>query len=319
MRIYKSIDEVQYIPTTALTVGTFDGVHTGHLAIIEQMLSESAQDRYRDLVVTFDPHPRHVVGKETDTKVYLLTDVEERLNRLEAAGVNTVLVLPFDKAFADKTAEEFVVGVLKEKVGIKKIYVGYDHTFGKGRGGSKDTIEELGDMYGFDTRTVPVRKQGKLTVSSTKIRAAIRRGEIEKANQMLGYTYSIKGTVVHGQGLATGLGFPTANFGEIFEYKLMPANGVYLVRTKIDGKHYYGMANCGNRPTIANDPEPVLEANFFDFKGNLYGTKLSVEIISFIRPEKKFDRVEQLIRQVDIDKRHCYEIASEHKKGRPIN
>jgi riboflavin kinase/FMN adenylyltransferase len=314
MNIYRSIDEVQYIPTTALTVGTFDGVHIGHRAIIGKMLEESEIDRYRDLVITFDPHPRHVLFEPNRPEVHLLTNIEERLKRLEVAGVNNVLVIPFSSEFANMTPPEFVAEVLKKKVGLKKIYVGYDHFFGKGRSGGMDTLKKLGEELDFEARRVEVRLKDSTIVSSTKIRHAISNAMIEHANEMLGYNYPVRGTVVHGQGLATGLGFPTANFGAISKHKLMPANGVYLVKTEIDGKSYYGMANCGNRPTIANDIEPVLEANFFDFKQDIYDKEISISFVNFIREERKFDRVVQLIQQVNQDKLRCYELASIDKK-----
>ncbi len=314
MNIYRSLDEVQHIPTTALTVGTFDGVHLGHRAIIETMLQESEVDRLRDLVITFDPHPRHVLFEPNRPEVYLLTDIDERLKRLEIAGVNNVLVIPFSSQLANMNPTEFVNEVLLKKVGLKKIYVGYDHLFGKGRSGGMETLQEMGQQLNFSARRVEVRLKDSTIVSSTKIRHAITNCMIEHANEMLGYNYSIHGTVVHGQGLATGLGFPTANFGNIDKHKLMPANGVYLVKTEIDGKLYYGMANCGNRPTIANDIEPVLEANLFGFKGDIYGKELIMSFVNFIREERKFDRVVQLISQVNQDKLHCYELASIDKR-----
>lgn len=314
MNVYKSLPEAQYITTTALTVGTFDGVHLGHKAIIGKMLEESEVDRLRDLVITFDPHPRHILFEPNRPEVYLLTDIHERLERFELAGVNNVLVIPFNSDFANMTPIDFVKEVLLKKVGLKKIYVGHDHFFGKGRSGGMETLIELGKKMGFEARQVEVRLKEDKIVSSTQIRKAIKNTMIEEANEMLGYNYSITGTVVHGQGLATGLGFPTANFGKIGSHKLMPGNGVYLVKTKIKGQTYYGMANCGNRPTIANDIEPVLEANFFGFHGDIYGEELSISLLNFIRQERKFDRIEQLIRQIYDDQTRCYELAALDQK-----
>ena len=310
MNIYRSIDEVQYIKTTALTVGTFDGVHIGHRKIIDEMLVESETDKYRDLVVTFNPHPRHILFEPNRAEVFLLTNIEERLKLLEKAGVNNVLVIPFDSNFSNLTPAEFVKEVLVKKVGLKKIYIGYDHFFGKGRSGGLDTLLDLGKDLDFDTKRVEVRLSDSTIVSSTKIRHAITNDMIEVANSMLGYDYSISGSVIRGQGLATGFGFPTANFGNINKHKLMPANGVYLVRSKIFGETYYGMANCGNRPTITNNIEPVLEANFFNFDKDIYDEPLEVSLLNFVRSERKFDRVEQLIRQIHQDKMTCYELAS---------
>jgi len=309
MNVYRNIEDVFYVNNTAVTIGSFDGVHNGHKRLIGSLLEIADDYRLRDFLITFDPHPRHVLRKNDD-KLKLLNESEEKIALFERMGINNLLIIKFDENLAALSAEDFVREHLVKKIGLKQIIIGYDHNFGKGGEGNFELLEKLGKELNFETKQIDVILKDETIISSTKIRNAIASNMIEYANSMLGYHYFIKGTVVHGQGLATGLGFPTANFGNINPIKQMPSNGVYLVSSKINGKKYYGMANCGLRPTITKDIVPTLEVNFFDFKGDLYGSELTVSFINSVRAEKKFDRVEQLIMQVQKDKQYCYELIS---------
>lgn len=314
MKVYRKIEDIEFNPDTIITVGTFDGVHLGHQKVLRQLIGKSKKYNLRAVVVTFDPHPQHVVQNPKYEPIKLLTDIDERLRLFKKIGVENVLVIPFSMDFACLTPDEFVEQILVNKIGVKKVLIGYDHLFGNHRSGDYKALNELGTIFGFTTERLDVELKDELIISSSKIRKAIAGSMIEYANSLLGYHYTISGIVVLGYGLASRLGFPTANIGNIHPQKQLPANGVYLTSALIDGNQYYGMANCGIRPTLLTEKGPSIEVHFFDFAGDLYEKAIDLEIINFIRFERKFEDAEALKMQIYKDRQKCYELIYILKK-----
>ncbi|MDQ1265313.1 MAG: Riboflavin biosynthesis protein [Bacteroidota bacterium] len=312
MKIYNSFDNVEYDRNTILTVGTFDGVHKGHRIIINKLLEISANEKLKGMIVTIDPHPQLVLKKEGRKPIKLLTNIGERLWLFEKFGIEYALIIPFTYQFSRTSPEEFVRNFLCEKIGMKKILVGYDHLFGKDREGDKNLLSSLSQELQFGVEAIdPLLLQDNV-VSSTKIRNAIESHDIERANVMLGYNYFISGRVIMGEGRGHKLGFPTANVLPPDDNKLIPARGVYFVKAEIKGKYYYGMANIGVRPTFTSDEKPTLEVNFFDFDEDIYELEVTVEFLQFIRQEKKFSGSSELIQQLIIDKEMCMKLIKQY-------
>ncbi|MEI6090916.1 MAG: bifunctional riboflavin kinase/FAD synthetase [bacterium] len=308
MKVYSEIEDIDYNPDSIITVGTFDGVHLGHQKVLRQLIEKSKKYNLRAVVVTFDPHPQHVVQNPKYEPIKLLTDINERIRLFKQLGIENVLVIPFSMEFANLSPEEFVEQIFVKKIGVNKVLIGYDHLFGNQRSGDFTLLTELGEKFGFTTERLKVEVKDELIISSSKIRKAIASSMIEYANSLLGYHYTISGIVVQGYGLAAKLGFPTANIGNIHPQKQLPAYGVYLTSALIDGKRYYGMANCGIRPTLLTEKRPSLEVHFFDFEGNIYGKVIDLEVINFIRFERKFEDAEELKMQIYCDRQKCYEL-----------
>lgn len=308
MKVYSEIEDIDYNPDSIITVGTFDGVHLGHQKVLRQLIEKSKEYNLRAVVVTFDPHPQHVVQNPKYEPIKLLTDINERIRLFKILGIENVLVIPFSMEFANLAPEKFVEQIFVNKIGVNKVLIGYDHLFGNQRSGDFTLLTELGEKFGFTTERLDVEVKDELIISSSKIRKAIASSMIEYANSLLGYHYTISGIVVQGYGLAAKLGFPTANIGNLHPQKQLPAYGVYLTSALIDGKRYYGMANCGIRPTLLTEKRPSLEVHFFDFEGNIYGKAIDLEVINFIRFERKFEDAEELKMQIYRDRQKCYEL-----------
>lgn len=287
---------------TALTVGTFDGVHRGHESIIERMKAVAKQYDERTVVVTFDPHPQIVLQRPGRNPLRLLTTIDERCSLLEKFGIDVTVIIPFTKEFSATTAKEFVRDVVVNTIGVKHFFVGHDHMFGKDRSGDEDLLRLLGHRFEFDVESVPPFLIDGTVVSSTKIRTALREGDVEGAARMLGRPYEVTGYVVHGDGRGRKLGIPTANIQLGDGNKLMPGNGVYVVSSLINEKEEIGMANIGVRPTFTNDTEPVLEVNYLDVDSDLYGSEITVRFHRFIRSEQRFNSAAEFLQQLLNDK-----------------
>lgn len=307
MKVYRTIEEVEYNPNTVLTVGTFDGVHKGHLKIIRRLKQAGIEENLRHILITIAPHPQIVLKKEDRPKIKLLTSIEERLSRFRAVGIENTFVLPFTVEFSKTSPEDFVKLFLFEKIGMKKMLIGYDHLFGKNRQGNESLLESLSKVLGFSIEKIPPFSEGDEIISSTKIRNSILNRDLQKANEMLDYYYFLCGNVVRGDGRGRKLGIPTANIKSSETYKLMPADGAYFVYSIIEGKTVFGMANIGRRPTFTDDDHSTLEVNFFDFDDDIYDTTISVHFVKYIRPEKKFSGVEEFLKQLQSDKIICLE------------
>lgn len=304
LNIYHSIHEFTTTKKTVFTLGTFDGVHVGHTKIIERLLNASSEDE-QSLVLTFFPHPRMVLQKESDIK--LLNTIQERTALLQKAGLQNLIIHPFDQAFSRLTAEEFVKNILVDIFNIKKIIIGHDHRFGRNRTANIDDLILYGKEYDFEVEQISAQEIDEVSISSTKIRKALTAGKIALANEYLGYNYSFSGTVVHGKKLGRTIGFPTANLKIEESYKLIPANGVYAVKCKVGNQDVNGMLNIGTNPTVEGQGISI-EVNLFEFDSDIYGEKITVEMIKRIRDEHKFASVDELKAQLSKDQNFALQI-----------
>lgn len=277
---------------TVVTIGTFDGVHAGHRKIIERLVNSAQANSLDSVVLTFFPHPRMVLQKESGLK--LINTIGERRQLLEETGIDHLVVHPFTHQFSRLTALEFVREILVNKLKAKKIIIGYDHRFGRNRTADINDLKQFGRDFDFEVEEISQQDIEEVAVSSTKIRNALMDGLVEKANMYLSKAFSLYGTVVRGRGIGRDLLFPTANLEVQEDYKLIPKNGVYVVRALIHGKMVYGMMNIGTNPTVGGK-DKTIETHFFDLDQNLYGEKLQIELLVRIRNEKKFNSVEDLI------------------------
>lgn len=284
---------------TVVTIGTFDGVHVGHRKIIDKLVTNAKANKLRSTILTFFPHPRMVLQQATDLK--LLNTLDEKIAILEKSGLDQLIIHPFTKEFSRMSAEQYVKEVLVDHINAKKVIIGYDHRFGRNRTATIDDLMEFGQKYDFEVEQISAEEVDEVSVSSTKIRKALETGDIETANSYLGYSYMLSGVITRGKGIGRDLGFATANIYIAEQYKLIPKEGVYVVRTYYDGKLLYGMMNIGFNPTVQGSTRTI-EAHLFDFNGDLYGKKLSVELLERLRDEKKFDSVEDLKLQLEKDK-----------------
>lgn len=284
-----------------VTTGTFDGVHLGHKTILNRLIESARQIQGESVVITFDPHPRQVLYPN-DHSLKLLQSIDEKAARLEALGVDHLLVIKFDKAFSELSSDEFIRTVLLDAIGTKKLVVGYDHHFGKNREGSFESLRKQGMIHGFSVEEIPAHDIDQVSVSSTAIRKALTLGEIKTANSYLGYPYSLSGEVVRGNQMGRQLGFPTANLMISSSLKLIPASGVYAVTVEIQNRTYQGMLNIGYRPTLTEDKILTCEVHVLDFSSDIYGETVRVQFIDRLRDEKRFSGKDELIQQLNTDK-----------------
>jgi riboflavin kinase/FMN adenylyltransferase len=299
LKIFHSINDFLITKKTILTLGTFDGVHIGHKKILQKLTQNTPNDQYENVVLTFFPHPRMVLQENSNIK--LINTIQEKQELLEEIGIENLVIHPFDEAFSQLTAEEFVKTVLVEKFHIQKIIIGHDHRFGRNRTANIDNLIDFGKEYGFEVSQISVQELNEISVSSTKIRNAILNGDIQLANDYLGYSYFITGTVVKGKQLGRTIGFPTANLKIEEKYKLIPQNGVYLVQTIINSKAIQGMMNIGTNPTVGGQ-EQSIEIHLLDFEDDLYDQELKISILNRIRDEEKFSSLHLLQEQLQKDK-----------------
>ena len=299
LNIFHSINDFRSTKKTIITLGTFDGVHIGHKKILEKVLQNTNGEQYESLVLTFFPHPRMVLQGDSDIK--LLNTINEKIDLLQGIGIENLVIHPFDEAFSRLTAEEFVKTILVDRLNIQKIIIGYDHRFGRNRTANIDDLFNYGEQYGFEVEQISVQEINEISVSSTKIRQALSEGDMTLANDYLGYDYFITGTVVEGKQLGRTINFPTANIKIQENYKLIPQNGVYIVKSGIENKIVYGMMNIGFNPTV-NGQNRSIEVHYFDFNAELYDKEIQVSILHRIRSEQKFPSFDLLKEQLEKDK-----------------
>ena len=293
-----NISEFQKGEKTFVTIGTFDGVHFGHQRILEKLVSDAKNAGKKSILLTFFPHPRMVLQK--DSSLELINTIEERKNLLAKTGLDYLIIHPFSKEFSRLTALAFVRDILVNQFNVSKLCIGYDHHFGKNREGNITQLQEYSKLYDFDIEEIPAQDIDDVSVSSTKIRKALAEGNVKTANTYLGYPFMLNGNVVNGKQLGGKIGFPTANIDVEEAYKLIPKTGVYVVRATIKDEIIYGMMNIGKRPTV-DGKHQTIEVHFFDFNQDLYEQSLTVELLYFLRDEHKFDSVEHLISQLQKD------------------
>ena len=306
MNIFKSIDEINKDANTVLTIGTFDGIHKGHEFLFEKLKLYSNQNNLRNVVITFEPHPRTVVS---DFKIKLLTTLEEKEELLSQLGIDNLLVIKFSKEFAEHTSEEFIENIVCNKIGVEHIIIGHDHKFGKNRNGDDHELIELGKKNNFTVECLDAIKNDENIISSTKIRNALLAGDIQNANMLLGRNYCFHGIVVKGVSRGKILGFPTANINVADKNKLIPKNGVYIVKACVEGETVYGVMNVGLRPTFEDTIDVVIEAHLFQFNKNIYGKDIKIELLNRIRDEQKFNSKEELIYQIGKDKKQAIQFV----------
>jgi riboflavin kinase / FMN adenylyltransferase len=295
---------------SAVTVGTFDGVHAGHRVLINQVIESAKSINGRSVIVTFHPHPREIISPGK-AGIKLLSTLEERRQLLSEIGIDEMIVIPFNRDFSLLSSEEFVRNVIWEKIGVKEFVIGYDHQFGRNREGTIETVEALGKELGFDVKVVSRQEVGNKTVSSSAIRKALQeQGDVKLASKLLERPYLLNGTVVHGDSRGREIGYPTANIKPEHPNKAIPKNGVYAVRVKIENGFYNGMMNIGIRPTFDGTVE-TLEVHIFDFDRDIYGNTIQVHFIDRIRDEKKFTGQDELVQQLRQDKIKSKEILKE--------
>ncbi len=301
MRILQGFDEIGAIPNPVLTIGTFDGVHLGHQKIIKHLNREAERLGGESVLFTFYPHPRMVLYPDSHG-VKLIQTHSEKLAKLERMGLKNVVVYPFTLEFSRLTALEFVRDFLVNKLNVKQMVIGYDHQFGKNREGSIQFLREVCDTYDFGVTEISAKEIDEVNISSTKIRNALKAGDVTTANTYLGEPFELHGTVVQGRGIGRELGFRTANIKVDSELKLIPRDGVYVVKVELsNGETHNGMLNIGTNPTIDDSGRRTIEVHLLDFEGNLYEKPIVVRFLTRIRDEQKFDSLDELITQIKQD------------------
>jgi riboflavin kinase / FMN adenylyltransferase len=301
MKVYRSLQQLPVFTNAVVTIGTFDGVHLGHQQIIRQLCAEAKAKGGESVLISFYPHPRKIV--QPDKYIPELTTLEERIELLKHQGLDNLVVVPFNKEFSEQTAQQYIKNFLVDRFHPSLIIIGYDHKFGNNREGDYRLLEKMGEEYNYGVKEIPQQLLNEAIVSSTKIREAIAIGDVEKANQLLGYTYFFRGYVVEGNKLGRKLGYPTANLQIQDADKSIPSNGVYAVEAQVEGEPRLlkGMMNIGTRPTVDGTTRTI-EVNLFDFADDIYNRHLKVFVKYHLRNEVKFDGLDKLIEQLHKDK-----------------
>jgi len=301
MRIHRDLTHLPALRRAVITIGTFDGVHSGHRYIIQQLQETAAACDGETVIITFDPHPREVL-QPGGAPVRLLTTLEEKIELLAKQGIDHLVIVPFTKEFSELSAQAYLEDFLIKKFNPHTIIIGYDHRFGHNREGGLELLEAEQNRYGFQLVEIPQQVVHDLAVSSTKIRKSLQDGNIQLANELLGYHYFLEGKVIHGDKMGRQLGYPTANIELPDPRKLIPAQGIYAIKIYLDKlpAPLNGVMSIGTRPTF-NGVDLRLEAHIFDFGQEIYDRILRVEMISYIRANQKFDNIQDLIDQMDKD------------------
>jgi len=312
MIVARSLDELQEGGPSVVTVGTFDGLHAGHRQIVKRLKNRSRELKARSVLVTFDPHPREVVGRGP---VQMLTTIEERISLLQPFEVDATLVLRFTFAFSRQTPREFYERFIVDGLQACEMIVGHDHMFGRDREAGVGELNAMGKEFGFSViEEPPCSVEGEI-VSSSKIRDLLLRGDVATAARWLGRYYALSGLVVRGDGRGRHLGFPTANVQPEGPNKLVPAEGVYFVEIRIAGRQYFGMLSIGVNPTFKSDGRRTIEVFIFDFDDTVYGEPLQISFVRRLRGEQKFASEQDLVHQMRKDQEECMKYIEtwEHK------
>jgi riboflavin kinase / FMN adenylyltransferase len=303
MKVHYNIDEIPAIKNAIVSQGTFDGVHLAHKKIIERLKQIASIKNGETVIITFEPHPR-IVLLPNDHGLQLLSTLNEKINLLEKAGVDHLIILPFTKDFSRLSSEQFIRNILVNKIKTNTLVIGYDHRFGKNREGSFEHLKTSASLYGFEVEEIPEQDIDDVAVSSTKIRQALLNNDIQTAQKYLGNSYSLEGKVIKGKQLGRTIGYPTANIEIENAYKLIPQDGVYAVWVWYNKARFGGMLNIGNNPTI-KDKGRSIEVNIFNFEKEIYTESLKIEFVSKLRNEEKFDGLDALKNQLFLDKQNA--------------
>tara|TARA_B110000008_G_scaffold24216_1_gene21931 strand:- start:408 stop:1343 length:936 start_codon:yes stop_codon:yes gene_type:complete len=303
MEIFKEIASIPSYTNSIVTIGTFDGCHRGHQDIIKKVIYNAQLNNSKSILITFDPHPRHIL--KPAKKIPILMHIDRKLNFLKSFNLDAVVVIPFDKNFSKVSAYDFLNKIILNRLDASKIIVGYDHHFGFNREGSPHFLKDLAKENNYKVEIVEPIKDQEMIISSTHIRESIQNGFVRRASFELGWVFGFEAKVVEGSGRGKDLGFPTANFIPIEKNQLIPANGVYFIRGRINSINLHGMCNLGTRPTF-DESDFVMEVHFFKGKvNNIYGKTITVEFLERVRDEKKFSNPKELIKQLEKDKEIC--------------
>ena len=302
MKVVNDIKNYRSDKKSILTIGTFDGIHIGHQKILKSLVAQAKKENLLANVLTFFPHPRMVLQKESQIK--LIDTLKEREDFLRKLGVDNLIIHPFSVAFSKLTALEFIQNILVKQLKIDSLYIGYDHRFGRNREATVEDLKSYGQQYDFKVNIISAQQIATISVSSTKIREAIALGDFVKVHHFLGRPFQLRGTVTKGEGIGRKLAFPTANLNVNIPYKIIPPQGVYLVSILLEKGVFYGMMNIGTRPTLSGENESI-EIHIFDFNEDLYGEMITVCLYEKIRDERKFDSLEALKTQLIKDKKKC--------------
>lgn len=298
LQVFRSFSDYPSEKPLALSLGMFDGVHLGHKCIIDELKKVGSDNNLETAILTFWPHPRFVFNPNEDLK--LLNTLEEKTLLMEKYGINNLFLKEFDEEFRNLTGEEFVRRILIDKLNVKYLIIGYDHSFGKNKSGNFELLQKLSKELDFEVEQMEAINIHENNISSTKIRNALLKGNILEANEMLGYSYSVSGTVVHGKKLGRTIGYPTANI-ETENLKLLPKKGAYIVEIFINNKQYKGMLSVGTNPTV-NGEKLTVEVYILNFEGDIYGEKITVNFRDFLHEEIKFEGLEKLVERLHEDK-----------------
>ena len=310
MEIYRELDKIPEFKDSVVTIGTFDGCHRGHQDIIKKVIYNSEINGSNSILVTFEPHPRHVLQPEV--KLPILMHIDRKLDFLKSFNLNATVVIPFDEEFSKMTANDFLKNIILKQLNASKVIVGYDHHFGFNRDGSPDFLKDESTNSNFEVEIVDPISDQEMIISSTHIRQSIKNGFVRRASFELGWVFGFEAKVVTGSGRGKELGFPTANFIPIEKNQLIPANGVYCIRGRINGNSLYGMCNLGVRPTF-DETDFVMEVHFFQNKvDDIYSKIITVEFLERVRDEKKFSNPKELIKQLEKDKEICMRLIQKY-------
>ena len=311
MEIYRKLDIIDKSPNSIVTIGTFDGCHRGHQEIIKKVISLSQSNNCKSVLITFDPHPRHIL--QPSNKLPLLMHIDKKLEIFESLNLDIAVIIPFDREFSKLSADDFLNKIIINYFDPQSIIVGYDHHFGFNREGSPEFLTKFGKTSNCAVDIVEPVTDQNMIISSTHIRNLIKSGFVRRASFELGWVFGFKATVVHGSGRGKELGYPTANFIPQEENQLVPANGVYFIRGRINSENLYGMCNLGIRPTF-DETDFVMEVHFFNMNSRkIYGMSIEVEFLERIRDEKKFSNPKELIKQLNKDKENCMRLMQKYK------
>ena len=310
MEIYRELDKIPQFKDSVVTIGTFDGCHRGHQDIIKKVIYNSEINGSNSILVTFEPHPRHVLQPEV--KLPILMHIDRKLDFLKSFNLNATVVIPFDEEFSKMTANDFLKNIILKQLNASKVIVGYDHHFGFNRDGSPDFLKDESTNSNFEVEIVDPISDQEMIISSTHIRQSIQNGYVRRASFELGWVFGFEAKVVSGSGRGKELGFPTANFIPIEKNQLIPANGVYCIRGRINGNSLYGMCNLGVRPTF-DETDFVMEVHFFQNEvDDIYSKIITVEFLERVRDEKKFSNPKELIKQLEKDKEICMRLIQKY-------
>lgn len=310
LKLSHTIHSFKTCKPTIATIGIFDGVHLGHKKILEKVIASSKNLNAESVVLTFFPHPRTVLQSTEEMKQ--LNTIDEKIALMNELGIDNLVIHPFDKDFSRLTAEEFVKNVLIEQFNIKKIIIGHDHRFGRNRTADINDLIEFGKEYDFEVEQISAEEINEAAISSTKIRNALNEGNIDLANQYLGYEYMISGKIIEGKKLGRTIGFPTANIFVEENYKLIPKSGVYIVKVNVLERAFFGMMNIGTNPTTDDSRNQKIEVNILEFDNDIYNKPINIHFLKRIREEKKFDTLNDLKNQLNLDKEATLSFAKKN-------